>query len=193
MVDALDECGKEGDMKIILNLWSRIPQITTVCLKLFLTSRPDLPILQGIRKLPVDVLKHMILQDAVPQTIIQNDISIFLMDQFSKIHENYEHDGPMGIALERDWPGKEVLQILTNMAVPLFIVAATVCRFVGEGNPRTRLEKFLEMKSIGAMSQMEQTYLSVLQTTVNKSERFARHEDALSGVQNNCWINCYPC
>ncbi|KAH0562075.1 hypothetical protein GP486_003227 [Trichoglossum hirsutum] len=165
VVDALDECEKESDIKIILDLWSRIPQITPIRLRLFLTSRPDLPILQGIKKLPADAHEHMVLQDAVPQTTIQDDISTFLKDEFSKIRENCEHDGPVSTALERDWPGDKVLQILTDMATPLFIVAATVCRFVGDikWSPRTRLEKVLEMKNLGAMSQMEQTYLPVLQ------------------------------
>jgi hypothetical protein len=50
------------------------------------------------------------------------------------------------------------------MAVPLFIVAATVRRFVGESNwdPQKRLETILQFPSIREMQQMEQTYLSVL-------------------------------
>jgi hypothetical protein len=50
------------------------------------------------------------------------------------------------------------------MAVPLFIVTATMYRFVGDFNwdPQERLKTILSFQGIGQMSQMEQTYLPVL-------------------------------
>ena len=50
------------------------------------------------------------------------------------------------------------------MAVPLFIVAATVCRFVGDRNwdPQEQLEKIQEFRGMGDLEQMEQTYLPIL-------------------------------
>jgi hypothetical protein len=63
------------------------------------------------------------------------------------------------------------------MAVPLFIVAATVCRFVEDANwnPHERLESILRFPGIGEMEQMEQTYLPVLtqQAAVSKKLRDA--------------------
>jgi hypothetical protein len=72
VVDALDECEKQRDIKVILELWSRLPQIATVRLKLFLTSRPELPILQNFRKISTDTHRDMILHDEaeVPQATI---------------------------------------------------------------------------------------------------------------------------
>jgi hypothetical protein len=106
-----------------------------------------------------DVVLH-----EVPRPTIQNDISAFLKDEFLKIREEYNNDRPPGIALGHDWPGDEVLQALADMAVPLLIIAATVCRYVGElkRNPQKGLETILEFQRMGAMSQMEQTYLPVL-------------------------------
>jgi hypothetical protein len=48
--------------------------------------------------------------------------------------------------------------------VPLFIVAATACRFVDDPNwnPRDRLETFLNFPNVGQLENMEQTYLPVL-------------------------------
>lgn len=50
------------------------------------------------------------------------------------------------------------------MAVPSFIIAATVCRFVGDSDwdPRERLETILQFPGIGKLEQMAQTYLPVL-------------------------------
>lgn len=160
VVDALDECENARDIKVILDLWSRIP---TVCLKLFLASRPDLPVQLGFKNLSVDAYQDLILDD-VPQTTIQCDIYFFLKDEFSGIRKRYNDDPPSGTPLNSDWPGDKVIRALVDMAVPLFIVAATVCRFVGDCNftPEERLEEILRFQKMGQLDQLEQTYLPVL-------------------------------
>lgn len=106
----------------------------------------------------------MVLQDAVPQTTIQHDILIFLKDAFGKIRNRFNRDPLSGIPLDGDWPSDKKLQALVDMAVPLFIVAATVRRFVddSEEDPRERLETILQFPDIGKLEQMAQTYLPVL-------------------------------
>ncbi|KAL9027314.1 MAG: hypothetical protein Q9196_004145, partial [Gyalolechia fulgens] len=164
VVDALDECEKERDVKAIIDVWSRLARVTTVHLKLFLTSRPELPIRLGFKNISTAVHQDMVLQDAVLQTTIQHDILIFLEDAFGKIRNSYNLDPFLGTPLDRDWPGDKRLQALVDMAVPLFIVAATVCRFVGDSDwdPRERLETILQFPGIGTLGQMAQTYLPVL-------------------------------
>ena len=164
VVDALDECEKERDIKTIIDLWSRLPDITPVRLRLFLTSRPDLPIQLGFRSISAAAHQDMILQDEVPQGTIQHDILVFLKDRFEEIRKHYNLDSLLGKPLERGWPDDKILQALVDMAVPLFIVAATVCRFVEDHNwnPRERLETVLQFPGIGEMEQMEQTYVPVL-------------------------------
>lgn len=164
VVDALDECEKESDIKVILNLWSQLPQIRTIRLKLFLTSRPYLPVQTGFKKMLVDAHQDLVLHDEVPSTTIQHDISVFLKDEFSKIRKNYNDDPPSGTPLDPDWPGDNVRQALVDMAVPLFIVAATVNRYVGDPNfsPEDQLERILHFQKIGQLEQMEKTYLPVL-------------------------------
>ena len=151
-------------MKVIIDLWSRLAHLTTVRLKLFLTSRPELPIQLGFRNISTAVHQDMVLQDAVPHTTIQHDILIFLEDAFGKIRNSYNLDPLPGTRLDRDWPGDKRLQALVDMAVPLFIIAATICRFVDDPDwdPRERLETILQSPSIGRSEQMAQTYLPVL-------------------------------
>ncbi len=164
VVDALDECEKERDVKTIIDLWTRLAHFTTFRLKLFLTSRPELPIQLGFRNISTAVHQDMVLQDAVPQTTIQHDILIFLKDAFEKIHNCCNLNPLSGTPLDRDWPGGNKLQALVDMAVPLFIVAATVCRFIDDPDwdPQERLETILQFPSIGKSEQMAQTYLPVL-------------------------------
>lgn len=164
VVDALDECEKESDIKVILDLWSRLPQISTVRLKLFLTSRPDLPVLLGFKNMSVGAHQDLILHDEVPRATIQHDISVYLKDKFSEIRKRYNDDPPSGTPLDPDWPGDKVIQALVDTAIPLFIVAATVCRFVGDSNfiPEKRLETILHFQKMGELEQMEKMYLPVL-------------------------------
>ena len=164
VVDALDECEKERDVKVIIDLWSRLAYLTTIRLKLFLTSRPDLPIQLGFKEISTAIHQDMVLQDAVPQTTIQRDILIFLKDAFGKIRDRFNRDPLSGTPLDKDWPGDKSLQDLVDMAVPLFIVAATVCRFVDDSDwdPRERLETILQFFGIGKLEQIAQTYLPVL-------------------------------
>ncbi len=164
VVDALDECEKERDVKAIVDLWSRLANLTTIRLKLFLTSRPELPIQLGFRNISTAVHQDMVLQDAVPQTTIEHDILVFLKDAFGKIRNSYNLDPLSETPLDRDWPGDEKLKALVDMAIPLFIIAATICRFVDDSDwdPRERLETILQSPSIGRSEQMAQTYLPVL-------------------------------
>ncbi|KAL9582972.1 MAG: hypothetical protein Q9212_002981, partial [Teloschistes hypoglaucus] len=164
VVDALDECEKEKDVKAIIDLWSRLAHLTTVRLKLFLTSRPELPIQLGFDEISAAIHQDMVLQDAVPHATIQQDISTFLKAEFGEIRNRYSLKPLSETSLDRDWPGDKRLKSLVEMAVPLFIIAATVCRFVGDSDwdPRERLETILQFRSIGESEQMAQIYLPVL-------------------------------
>lgn len=164
VVDALDECEKERDVEAIIDLWSRLAHLTTIRLKLFLTSRPEAPIQLGFKNISTAVHQDMVLQEAVPHITIQHDISVFLKDAFEKIRNDYNLNHLSGTSLDQDWPGDEKLQALVDMAVPLFIVAATVHRFVGDRNwdPREQLETILQSRSTGKLKQIAQTYLPVL-------------------------------
>ena len=102
VVDALDECEKERDIKAIIELWSRLSHITTVRIKLFLTSRPDLPIQLRFKNISVAAHRDMILEDAIPQTTIQHDILVFLKDALGNIRRHYNLDPLLGKPLDQD-------------------------------------------------------------------------------------------
>ena len=177
VVDALDECENDKEVEMILRLWSSLAEITHIRLRLFLTSRPDLPVRLGFKKMSIDTHEDLILHE-VPQAIVEHDISVFLKDEFSKIRNSYNDDPLSGIPLDNDWPSEDVLQLLTGRAVPLFIVAMTVCRYVGDPSPDPRgaLEDILKFQGMGEMSQMEQTYLPVLKRLLTRSSDSYKQE-----------------
>lgn len=121
IIDALDECDQENDIQIILQLLFRLQEVKSLCLRIFLTSRPELPIRLGFRKSNghQDLVLH-----GLPKPVIEHDIRLFLEHKLSEIRD--EH------LLPPEWPGNENMEKLVKIAVPLFIFAATICRFVGD-------------------------------------------------------------
>jgi hypothetical protein len=167
VVDALDECEREGDIKHILHLLAQTQHLTTVRMRIFLTSRPDLPVRLGFRKLSADAHQDVVLQD-IPQAIIEHDISAFLKDEFAKIRDDYNCLHPADSSLPLDWPGERNIRALTEMAVPLFIFAATVCRFVRDPrwDPEDRLATVLSYQTASQASKFDRTYLPILDQLV---------------------------
>ncbi len=177
VVDALDECENDKEVEMILQLWSSLAEIANIRLRLFLTSRPDLPIRLGFKKMSTDTYEDLILHEIL-QATVEHDISVFLKDEFSKIRNSYNNDPLSDIPLDNGWPSENVLKILTDRAVPLFIVAMTICRYVGDPSPDPRgaLEDILNFQGIGEMSQMEQTYLPVLKRLSTRSSDSYKQE-----------------
>ncbi|EGU72931.1 hypothetical protein FOXB_16560 [Fusarium oxysporum f. sp. conglutinans Fo5176] len=72
-----------------------------------------------------------------------------------------------------DWPGEANLGKLTRAAVPLFIFAATLCRFINDrylGNPDELLQSVLNVAGTGQGSKLDMTYSPVLrQQVLNRS------------------------
>ncbi|KAK9780119.1 hypothetical protein SCARD494_14296, partial [Seiridium cardinale] len=71
--------------------------------------------------------------------------------------------------LSANWPTTADLQTLVQMAIPLFIFAATVCRFISDGrigSPDEQLKEVLQYQSKSQESQLDATYLPVLNQMV---------------------------
>ncbi|KFY86462.1 hypothetical protein V500_07608 [Pseudogymnoascus sp. VKM F-4518 (FW-2643)] len=161
VIDALDECEREGDMREILRLLARAKDVRPVCLRVFVTSRPELPIRLGFAEI-LGTRPDLVLHE-IPSATIKHDISTYLRHEFATIRaENLRRNHPY--SLSTDWPGDENIQALVEMANPLFIFAATVCRFVADlkGNPKKRLKVILDYQTESQTSKLDGTYLPIL-------------------------------
>jgi hypothetical protein len=163
IVDALDEC--EGDEKIrtIIHLFARLqcPQIPG--LKTFMTSRPDLPIRLGFSNIE-NTYEDFILHN-VESEIIKHDISTFLEYSLRLIRDNYNRTVTEARRLPSEWPGQPRTDALTDITTPLFISAATACRFISDriyGAPNDLLEEILARKDNSTNSGLGATYLPIL-------------------------------
>jgi hypothetical protein len=73
--------------------------------------------------------------------------------------------------LASDWLAQQQILALVELAVPLFIYAATVCRYVGSkgSSPTAFLNKVLQYQK-ATFSQLDRTYLPVLDQLLSKQE-----------------------
>lgn len=162
VIDALDECEREGDIKVILDLLSQVPNTASLSLRIFVTSRPELPVRLGFKTMAEGVYQDLILHE-IPRSTIEHDIAVFLTDEFSKIRDTHNSLRP-GHSLPSSWPGPANIQTLVEIAVPLFIFAATVCRFVADErwDPQEQLENVLKHQFASQASNLDRTYQPIL-------------------------------
>jgi NACHT domain len=154
VIDALDECEQDDDIRAILQLLSRTKILKPVSLRVFVTSRPELHIRLGFNQMPDGTYKDLILHEVARQTI-EDDIRIYLEHELGEIRQQR--------SLSSDWPNNSQIQALVEQAVPLFIFAATACRYIGDrrDNPKRRLEIVLGYRKVNA-SKLDATYLPIL-------------------------------
>ncbi|KAL7952087.1 WD40-repeat-containing domain protein [Trichoderma barbatum] len=162
VADALDECDAIEHVRLVIHLLSQAKHFKSVRLKFFVTSRPELAIRLGFEDISgqyEDLILHRI-----PKVIIEHDIALFLKHELSVIRQDYNKSVSSSRQLPLSWPGKENFQKLVSMSVPLFIFAATACRFVQDrriGGPKEQLAKILEHQT-GHTSSLNATYLPIV-------------------------------
>ncbi|KAF2194571.1 vegetative incompatibility protein HET-E-1, partial [Zopfia rhizophila CBS 207.26] len=162
VIDALDECERDGDVRAILQLLTQAKNINPVSLRILVTSRPELPIRLGFKCMSDGTYQDVILHEVRKETI-EHDITLFLEHELGEIR--------MQKSLSSDWPTKDQIQRLVQMAIPLFIFAATVCRYIGSkgSDPEEYLNKVLEYQK-STFSQLDQTYLPILNQSLDDQE-----------------------
>ncbi|KAK3613195.1 hypothetical protein LTR56_028022, partial [Elasticomyces elasticus] len=69
VIDALDECERSADIRTVLRLLAQLESIVTFGLRVFVTSRPELPIQLGFRKMSGDLHQDIRLEEVQAATI----------------------------------------------------------------------------------------------------------------------------
>ena len=156
IIDALDECRNDEHVGLICELLSQLQGLRTIRLRLFITSRHLREIETSLGK---EISEQKALMDFSEETI--EDIHAFLSARFSVIKMK------CGIT-EDPWPSHSDFDRLVHAATqprPLFIYAATLCRFVEDrrNTPIAQLKRWLRQSDHNSPSQLSQTYIPILQ------------------------------
>ena len=142
VIDALDECGGEKDVRLLLQLMAETND-KAIRLRFFLTSRPETPIQFGFRSMQA-ICHHDLLLHDVARTIVEHDIRLFFISKFKEIEAYSNDDRPSDKMINN-----LVINDLVQKAAGLFIYAATVYRFVESNqrfSPRDLIDVFLRSK-----------------------------------------------
>ncbi|KAL3429913.1 WD40 repeat-like protein [Aspergillus tetrazonus] len=178
VIDALDECDHDQDVQNIIRLLPRLQEVKSLSLRVFLTSRPELPIRLGFSEIGDHVYQDLALHE-VPEEVTEHDIQLFLRHRFTKI----QHDRKV----PQDWPGDDIIQELVRVSVPLFISAATVCRYIEnpKWEPRSRLAELLKNQA-KYVSKMDKTYLPILTRLLDDQDSDETEQQQLLRIAESC-------
>jgi hypothetical protein len=84
LIDTLDKCEQEEDIRTILCLLSQTKDIESARFQIFVTSRPELPIRLSFMSMLVDTYQDLILHE-MPYSMIEHDIATFLKSKLANI------------------------------------------------------------------------------------------------------------
>lgn len=165
VVDALDECTSERDQRALVGILAQAQSSSSPRFRIFLTSRPEVPIRLGFRD--IDGQYNDFQLHEVPESIMQHDLAAFLKTELETIRNDHndQWESDVESQLPSNWPGNEKLETLVKLTTPLFISAATACRFIADyrrGTPSEQLAELLQRGIETQRSNLDETYLSVL-------------------------------
>jgi hypothetical protein len=180
VVDALDECDDENNIRIILHLLAEARSLETVRLPVFITSRPEIPIRYGLYQISEAGHLDFVLRN-ISSVIVDHDISIFLEYNLKAIRQER--------ALNVGWPGEEIIKHLVQSASGLFVWAATACRFVCEGKrfAAKRLAMILEGSSTSVIApekHLNEIYITVLRHAISTDFTDEEREELYSMLRH---------
>ncbi|KAH8198805.1 hypothetical protein TruAng_007028 [Truncatella angustata] len=175
VIDALDECQGEEDVKAFINLLTSAKKVKNIQLKFFLTSRPELHILKEFQAAN-DKYQDFMLHE-IADSVIEHDITVYLKHQLGRVREDFNRGSAKDQLLPANWPSQTAFATLVRMAIPLFIFAATICRFIDDrrvGSPDEQLKEVLKYETKSQESQLDATYLPVLHSMLARLNQRAR-------------------
>ncbi|KAF2149711.1 hypothetical protein K461DRAFT_296144 [Myriangium duriaei CBS 260.36] len=161
VIDALDECEPQNDVQKILGHLARLEQV-----RIFVTSRPELPVQLGFGSFNDKLHQDVLLKQAQSMSIQQYLIT-YLTHNFRLIRDENARPSISNV-LPLTWPGEATIRLLAERAEPLFIYAATVCRWVRGDYPESKLDCVLQLASKKqSLTGMDELYDPIISQMIN--------------------------
>ncbi|KAH8636215.1 hypothetical protein IG631_08050 [Alternaria alternata] len=124
VIDALDECEDDENIRTIINLLTTARGLSRPRLRIFLTSRPEIAVRHTFSEIP-DASHQSCILHHIARSTVDADIELFLEHKLGLIGREYH--------LFRGWPGPEIVAQMVRRASGLFIWASTALRFIQQG------------------------------------------------------------
>ncbi|CAG9945162.1 unnamed protein product, partial [Clonostachys rosea f. rosea IK726] len=179
VIDALDECDSEKDIQVILRILSTARLLSTIRLRIFITSRPENVIRRIVQKIPEEEREVFELHNISPE-LVERDLNIYFESSFTDIRDERGYPD--------NWPGMQIIKRLTEISGGLFIWASTACRFIREGRrlAKRRIETLIKgyRSGAGPEKQLDQIYTAVLDNSIPKGIDEEEREEIYSTLKN---------
>lgn len=193
IIDALDECAGENDVRIILRVLATARTLKNIRIRVFITGRPEAHVSAGFNKIS-DTDREVFVLHQISRRLVDRDIGLFFQNSLASIRE--EH------SLEGDWPGSETILRLVENSSGLFIWASTACRYISKGRRASTTRKRVQHVANGFISgagpekHLDQIYTTVLrdfalQDFDDEMEKEQSHND-LRAVLSAIVVLCSP-
>ncbi len=173
VIDALDECERQEDATMIIQILTQAKNLTSILLRTFITSRPEISIRNEFRNTDKSIHQDFALRD-IEHSIVESDISRYLQHELDKIKRNRN--------LCINWPDEHSVKMLIQRTDRLFIYAATACRFISDEkfSPEEQLDLILQGGADEQSFELDMMYKQVLQQSFHE-KYLTRKRDELSG------------
>ena len=119
VLDALDECGSNDDIRLIIQLLVELKTIKNVNVSVLITSRPETTLVRGFRDIAEIIHRRLDLRE-IPRETVEHDLLVYMKKKLGQITSTSKPD----------WLNEKDLGMLVQKADCLFIYAATVCLFI---------------------------------------------------------------
>ncbi|KAF2403020.1 hypothetical protein EJ06DRAFT_536498 [Trichodelitschia bisporula] len=149
VVDALDECEGEDDIGEILDLFRLLKKTR---LRLFLTSRPEVPIRSQLSEIPTSEHLDFVLH-RIEKSTVDNDIRFFLRHEFERLARER--------SFGQDWPGEQVIDSLVRNSSGLTLAPKRLRLILNQSHSTTK----------GPEQHLDEIYATVLR------QYFSNYED----------------
>ena len=163
VIDALDECGSDDEIRLILQLFIELKAIKNIDLSVLVTSRPETTLIRGFQDMSKILHRRLDLRD-IPRHLVEHDLYVFMKQKLSRIPSS-----------NPDWLNEKVLKSLVQKADCLFIYAATVCLFIEKSfdAPEDCVSNMLlnTPTRAGDTAAIDDMYTQVLSSALTKPEQ----------------------
>lgn len=163
VIDALDECDDERDVRDILRVLGTSRPLANVHLRILLSSRSEISMPKDATWL-AESKCHIFTLHEEPSDQVNRDIQLFFQSRFHVIREKR--------GLPRDWPDARTVQALVESSCGLFIWASTACRFIEEEThrPEDRISILVDRDAslVDLRPSLDKIYDTVLQNFIPK-------------------------
>ncbi|KAF1925387.1 uncharacterized protein M421DRAFT_103125 [Didymella exigua CBS 183.55] len=176
VIDALDECDNDRDAREIFKVLATAKTLINVRLRIFISSRPELPKQSGFKSMP-ELQRHTLILQEEPRTRVNRDIKLLFESYFQTIRQE--------CGLSDEWPESSVVKALVDRSGGLFAWASTACRFIQESPQQSQkhISMLLErdQSCVNAKRQLDQLYSIVLRSAISRQTSTSSNLSAIIG------------